>query len=259
MAEAHGRRRGCPRDRRTRGSRTTRPSWRARGTREPGPGHRSLRCPREVPGTLDRRRRHHDSGEALAAPELDVLEHVRIDIAVLIDLRLGEHRETHVTQRFDPRADDIGAAGRDVGEDRRFGLERCRCSVRTAPRCGRAASDRERRIAAGRRRWGGHRGWRRGPCRDWGRPRPEAPAWGGGSHAVVERRFRRRHVVGLLFADAHALIFPQMSSVIALPTLWALSSNLVTGRSWVIGDSQSSAVSSGSALPASAIHSAYSA
>ena len=33
----------------------------------------------------------------------DVVEHVGVDIAVLIDLRLGEHRETHIAQALRPR------------------------------------------------------------------------------------------------------------------------------------------------------------
>ena len=52
---------------------------------------------------------------------------------------------------------------------------------------------------------------------------------------------------------ADALILPHTSSVTGLPARRALSSNSVTGRSWVIGELQSSGVSSGSAFPTSAM------
>src|ERR1700682_172970 len=64
------------------------------------------------------------TGEPLAASKRDMGEHVAVDIAVLVDLRLGEDREAYVTQCLDPGSNDVGAAGRDIGEDGGLWLQR---------------------------------------------------------------------------------------------------------------------------------------
>jgi hypothetical protein len=61
--------------------------------------------------------------DALRVPTPDVRQHVRVDVGVLVGLRLGEHGETDVAQRLHPRADDVRAAGGDVGEHGGLGLD----------------------------------------------------------------------------------------------------------------------------------------
>src|SRR4051794_28972573 len=67
---------------------------------------------------------HEHAGKAFGATQGDVLQHVAVDVAVLVDLGFGEDRESHVAQRFDPRPHDVGATWGDVGEDGGFRLQR---------------------------------------------------------------------------------------------------------------------------------------
>ena len=67
------------------------------------------------------------------ATDLDVVEHVVVDVGVLGELGLGEHRVAHVAQRIDPWPHDIGAARGHVGEHR--GLRLDRSSARGGPQC----------------------------------------------------------------------------------------------------------------------------
>src|SRR5271163_3616662 len=69
------------------------------------------------------RRGHDKRRESLLAPQFDVLEHVAIDVAVLVDLGLGEDGKSPVTQCFYPRSDHVSAAWRDIGEDRGLGFD----------------------------------------------------------------------------------------------------------------------------------------
>jgi hypothetical protein len=78
------------------------------------------RVPERLPvGGCDQHR-----GQALMAAQRDVVEHVAVDVAVVINLRFCEDGEPHVTQSLHPWANDIGATWGDVGEDGGLGLQR---------------------------------------------------------------------------------------------------------------------------------------
>lgn len=62
-----------------------------------------------------------------------MVEHVVVDVGVLGELGLGEHRVAHVAQRIDPRPHDIGAARGHIGEHR--GLRLDGSSARGGPQC----------------------------------------------------------------------------------------------------------------------------
>src|SRR5690606_18992144 len=197
---------------------------------------------------------HHDTGETLPVPQLDVAQHVGVDIAVLVDLRLGEHREAHITQGLDPGADDVRAAGCDVGEHRGLGFEGGGVQTRQfggAPEQPPAESVEARTVGGG------------GPAAE---DRAEAHVEVGGVPDEQDLTDRLDAVdsrgvghAGKLFMDTHAPIFPQTNSLIALPTWCALSSNLVTGRSRLIGAVPVKRARRGSSSPTSAMASAYSA
>ncbi len=110
----------------------------------------------------------------------------------------------------------------------------------------------------GRRPWGVRPGSRPGPCRGSGRPDEEhalvlldvTPSAVGGAACQIG--------TGCAFAETHGLIFPQMSSLIVLPTCAPCprtSSPDARGSS----ATPSRAREHGSASPASRIASAYSA
>src|SRR3954464_6852699 len=195
-------------------------------------------------------RGHQQPGQPFVAAKGDVVEHVDIDVTVVVDLGFGEHRETHVTQGLHPRPDDVGTAGGDIGE---YGGLRLNGDalvaggqlggaveqptpqrVEPGPVCGRrtAAEDgAEAHVEIG------------------GVP-DQQDACGAG---------RQSRCLDDLFGDAHEGSFSQTSSATALPASRAFPSYLVTGRATETGR-PSAAVTRlrrGSASPTSAICSAY--
>ena len=182
-------------------------------------------------------RGHQHAGQTLAAAQRDVGQHVAVDVAVVVDLGFGEDRETHVTQRLDPGADDVGAAGCDVGEDGGLGLHR---DLRVEPADRSAVRASSQRPSASKR----------GRCAAVGRPPridPSPMSRLGASHTrstrcgvgLAPRRFRRRGTSGpsacsCVFGHAHGRL-TQSSSVTALPAWRALPSYLVIGRCTEMG------------------------
>src|SRR3954447_7603402 len=217
-----------------------------------------------VPGDLLQRqferlpvgRSHQYARQPLAAAQRDVVEHVAVDVAVLVDLRFREDREAHVTQRLHPWANDVGATCGDVGEDGRLGLQRdLRALGGQLRRAG------QQPPAEGVEPWPVRGG---GPAAE---DRTEAHVQIGRApdQQHPRRRLCRLHrrwgcffYVTDVFGQAHGR-FSQSNSATALPACWALPSYLVTGRCTEIGSVSDAATrrSRGSASPTSAICSAY--
>src|SRR3954462_1989215 len=197
---------------------------------------------------------HQHTGQALAAPKRDVVEHVAVDVAVFVDLRFGEDREANVTQCLHPRSNDVGATWGDVREDRRLGFQRD-----IGARDGQLGGARKHPPAEGA---------------ESGPPRGGGPAAENRAEAHVQvgcvpneqyprgclgGHHRRRYLFFYLdvVSDAHGC-FSHSNSATALPACWALPSYFVTGRWTEIGRASWSVArrSRGSASPTSAICSA---
>ena len=92
-----------------------------------------------------------------AAPLIDVVQHVAVDIAVFVDLGFGEDSKPDVAQRVHPGPHHFGAAWGDVGENGGLGLE-LRGAGRPASwlrpqRCGPVATGPARRSGVVPARW----------------------------------------------------------------------------------------------------------
>src|SRR6476469_3044556 len=208
-----------------------------------------------------------DAGQALGTAQRDVFEHVAVDVAVFVDLGLGEDGESDVPQRLDPGPHDVGASRCDVGEDGGLGLKRDRRLVVGATTCefgGTGEQPPAERVEAGAVRGGGPATEDRAETHVEIRRVPhQQHALGGGDLFGL---FGDVVQLGNLLGDAHGRIpsaagvdFVHRNSVMALPARCAFASKLVVGRSTEIGTSSSAPMrrSSGSASPTSAICSAY--
>ena len=86
------------------------------------PDHRDVGAPRAqllerlAEGPPVARRDDHVLQVAFVGAELDVAEHVVVDIGIFGRLGFGEYGEADVAQRLHPRPHDLGAARHDVGE-----------------------------------------------------------------------------------------------------------------------------------------------
>src|SRR6202012_1333540 len=206
--------------------------------------------------------RHHQRRQTLLRTLRDVREHVAVDVAVLVELGLGEDRESDVTQCIDPRPHHIGAAPGDVGEPGGLGFGRHVVPV-DRPFGGARQQPAAEGVEAGTFRRGGP------PAED--RAQPHVQVWRIPDQKYATRRRRyvgrggagqRHRGAGFFFNEAHGRVPSERrshkNSVTALPATCALPSYLVTGRTTEIAVSAwaSSLVSLGSASPTSAICSA---
>src|ERR1700722_19659460 len=203
--------------------------------------------------------RHHQRRQTLLRALRDVREHVAVDIAVLVELGLGEDRESDVAQRIDPRPHHISAARGDVGEHRR--LRFGRHFVLAGRHFGGASQQpTAERVYAGPSRRGGP------PAEDGSQPHIQVWRIPDQKYATSRRRRGGRGVFGrhdrgavFFFSEAHGRVpserLSHKNSVTALPATRALPSYFVTGRTTEIAVSAwaSSLVSLGSASPTSAI------
>ena len=76
----------------------------------------------EFPEVLPIRAGHDDAAQhTFGMAVTNVRHHIRVDVGVLGELGLGEHREPDIAQRLHPRPDGIGAVWGHIGEHGGFG------------------------------------------------------------------------------------------------------------------------------------------
>src|SRR5277367_4675675 len=205
---------------------------------------------------------NHQRRQTLLRALRDVREHVAVYVAVLVELGLGEDRESDVSQCIDPRPHHLGAAPGDVGEHGGLGFGRHVIPV-DCHFGGAGQQPAAERVEAGPFRRGGP------PAEDGSQPHVQVWRIPDQKYATSGRRCVGRGVAGqphrgagLFFGEAHGRApserLSHKNSVTALPATCALPSYLVTGRTTEIAVSAwaSSLVSLGSASPTSAICSA---